>query len=593
MKRLVKAYRDLLSILAAEAPLMIAGVFAASLLCGAIGAIGVWLNGRLFDTALDIARGTGQFSRIVPYLAAFAVVGLLPNILDNYFIFSYAEPRCLLIIRSSFKGKMLQKLKRLKYEHIESEQSAEIIDKAFNRVEDSARHLFPMFMSYAIESLLQSIGVLYLFASVKWWLLITVLVPFIIETILSAKQNYNIYAEMEGYWAQERQYGVLGDMLRSRNYLHENRLFGSAPWLINTYKSRLNGRNREYERYYFKNLKKKFTGENVTKIGQIGNALILLWLCVNGSLNVGMMISLTLAAVGMLYSSLNGVTSIYKNGHYHINTFDYWAKFFELSEERRGGVDELPQEFDIEFDDVYFKYPGTDREILKGVTFTVKSGERVSVVGENGEGKTTLVKLLLGLFMPDSGEIRVGGIPVASYTRDTLSRMFAPVFQDFNRYAITLEENVAVGDIRKLSDQGAIDAAISKADAGVAERGTLLSREFEGGVDVSGGQWQRIAIARAFMGDKPILILDEPTSQLDPMAESRLYSEFSEMSAGKTALFITHRLGSTAITDRILVIAGGRVSQSGSREQLLRDGGLYADMWNAQKQWYRHDEVNQ
>jgi ATP-binding cassette subfamily B protein len=166
------------------------------------------------------------------------------------------------------------------------------------------------------------------------------------------------------------------------------------------------------------------------------------------------------------------------------------------------------------------------------------------------------------------------------------------VFQDFVKYSFTLKENVAVGDIDKLNDATAVNAAMRKANvdkfAETLSNGedTLLGRDFKGGVDISGGQWQRIAIARAFMGDKPIMILDEPTSQLDPMAESKIYGEFAEMSSGKTALFITHRLGSTAITDRILVISGGKVTQEGTHEQLIASGGLYADMWNAQKQWY-------
>ena len=229
---------------------------------------------------------------------------------------------------------------------------------------------------------------------------------------------------------------------------------------------------------------------------------------------------------------------------------------------------------------------------MKGLSFIVKNGEKLSIVGQNGEGKTTMVKLLLGLFQPDSGEIRIGGKPLSAYTQAARSKMFGAVFQDFVKYSITLGENIGVGNVDKLEDSEAIGAAIKKGKAdllvGELDKGiaTLLGRDFEGGVDLSGGQWQRIAIARAFMGDKPILILDEPTSQLDPMAESEIYSDFAEMSAGKTAIFITHRLGSTLITDRVLVITDGKVAQSGTHEELMAAGGLYADMFNAQKQWY-------
>ncbi|MGE5527535.1 MAG: hypothetical protein ACM3X6_00110, partial [Patescibacteria group bacterium] len=164
MKRIVRAYRDILTIMFAEAPLMVMGVFAAALLYGAINSASVWLNGRVFDTALGIARGVMAFGAIIPYLVAFIFVGVLPILLNDLFIYSYVEARAQLILRSSYKGKMIQKLKRLKYEHIESEQSAEIIDKAYNRVENAVRHLFPMYLVNVCASLTGSLGLLYLFA---------------------------------------------------------------------------------------------------------------------------------------------------------------------------------------------------------------------------------------------------------------------------------------------------------------------------------------------------------------------------------------------------------------------------------------------
>ena len=194
----------------------------------------------------------------------------------------------------------------------------------------------------------------------------------------------------------------------------------------------------------------------------------------------------------------------------------------------------------------------------------MEDGEKLSIVGENGEGKTTMIKLLLRLFEPDRGEILLGGQPIGSYSRKTLTAIFGPVFQDFNNYSITLRENIGVGFVDQLHDEDRIEYAARKGKvdqfAGDLPHGydTILGRDFEGGVDVSGGQWQRIAIARAFMGDKPVLLLDEPTSQLDPIAESQLYREFAEIANGKTAVFITHRLASTMITDRILVIQAWR-----------------------------------
>jgi len=593
MKRIFKAYQELLGILFGETPATVVAVFAAALLNGAFSSVQVWVNARVFDTSVAVASGALRWAALLPYLAAFVVAALVPMLLRG-FLWGYAEPRCQLVLRTAYRGKMLQKLKRLKYEHLENDRSMEIVDKAFTRVENAARHLFPMYASNNIAAIAASVGLLCLFAGVRWWLLPTILVPFAIETALQTRQNWNIYEEMDGYYAQERRYTLLGSMLNKREYIRENRVNGAAGYLIGEYKSRLHARNKAYETFYFKHLKRKFTNNGITKIAIVGNALLLLWLHAQGALEIGMLISLTLTLFGTLYGwgALSGAMMIPLWSGMHVKTYEYYDKFFALSEAERGERDEAPGAPSIEFDDVRFRYPGTDKPILKGLTFTIQPGEKVSIVGENGEGKTTMVKLLLGLFEPDSGEIRVGGKPLREYSQAARQAMFGAVFQDFVRFSFTLAENVGVGDIGKIDDKGAVAAAMKKARVdGFAGRlankeGTLLGREFEGGVDISGGQWQRIAIARAFMGEKPIMILDEPTSQLDPMAESQLYGEFAELSAGKTALFITHRLGSTAITDRVLVISGGRVTQSGTREELLAAGGLYADMWNAQKQWY-------
>ncbi|MCL2741455.1 MAG: ABC transporter ATP-binding protein/permease, partial [Oscillospiraceae bacterium] len=278
---------------------------------------------------------------------------------------------------------------------------------------------------------------------------------------------------------------------------------------------------------------------------------------------------------------------------FHINSYEYYDRFFGLSDEDAGTEGGMPDSFGIEFKDVWFRYPGTDRDILKGLTLKIEDGEKASIVGENGEGKSTMVKLLLGLFTPDSGEILVGGKKLGDYPLSVRARIFGPVFQDFPRYSISLRENIGIGDVGEAGNDGKVMAAAAKGRVDAFAEGlkdgydTLLGRDFEGGVDISGGQWQRVAIARAFMGGKPIMLLDEPTSQLDPMAEASLYGEFAEMVEGRTAVFITHRLGSTMITDRIFVIHGGTVRESGTHDDLMASGGIYSAMFGAQRAWYR------
>jgi ATP-binding cassette, subfamily B, bacterial len=591
--RVFRAYQSLLGIIAAEAPAMVALTFLTAFSLGVTKLLTLVTNQRIFDDGLALAAGEITFGRYLPYLIAFVLLALLPPVLEQVYIFGFVEPRALLILRTAFKRRMLRKLERMEYEHLENESSMEVIDKAYHRAENSARHLFPMYVTFFISNLAGSAGILLYMASAKWWLFLTILVPAILEIWYASKHNTNIYLELESYWQQERRYGILGGYLRSRDHLREMKLFGAAGDLIEIYRQRLNARNREYEGYYFKHLKRHFVGGNITKVAKLANVLLVLYLFVDNQITIGLFIAFSQTILANLFEAISWGVGIYRWSGYHINFFDFYERYLNLSEETDDGSDTLPEVFDIEFRDVWFRYPATDRDVLKGLSFRVQDGEKLSIVGENGEGKTTMIKLLLRLFEPDRGEILVGGRPLSSYSRKALTALFGPIFQDFNRYAITLRENIGVGFVDQLNDDERIAYAARKGKVdrfvGDLPHGydTVLGREFEGGVDISGGQWQRIAIARAFMGDKPVLLLDEPTSQLDPIAESQLYREFAEMANGKTAIFITHRLASTMITDRILVIQHGAVTQEGTHEQLMASGGLYAEMFEAQRHWYR------
>jgi len=595
MKRIMAAYKDLIGILFRESPWIVILTFACTVISGALAPARIYINQNVFDGGLAVARGEIAFADYSIYLVLFVVTALLPELIDGA-IFQFVEPRSLLILRTAYRARMLQKLKDMKYEHFENESSVEIIEKAYYRADNSARHLWPMYIYWRFSALIASIGTLAYLAGIRWWLVLTVLAPFFLETWISSKNNYNIYNELETYWKKERKYGILGGYLRSRSYTKELKACENTDYLIDTYKSRLNERNRDYERYYFKNLRKILLGGNITKISTILNVILLLILFGGGQISVGLFIALTTILFGNVYDDLNSFAGFFKWSGMHVNTYEYYDKFFSLSNDPEGTCTDLPKDFSLEFRDVWFRYPGTDRDILKGLSFRIENGQKASIVGENGEGKSTMIKLLLGLFTPDKGQILVGGRPLSEYPLSVRTKLFGPVFQDFSRYSITIRENIGIGDIAHLDDReklmlaaqkGKVDSFAEKLPKGYD---TLLGRDFKDGVDLSGGQWQRIALSRAFMGDKPILLLDEPTSQLDPMAEADLYHEFSQMVENKTALFITHRLGSTMITDRIFVIRDGVVAESGTHEELMQAAGIYSAMFQSQKQWYRHGD---
>ena len=258
-----------------------------------------------------------------------------------------------------------------------------------------------------------------------------------------------------------------------------------------------------------------------------------------------------------------------------------------------GGAGELSSmpALGIELIGVSFTYPGGDRPVLSDVTLVIRPGERIALIGENGAGKSTLIRLILGLYRPTEGKILIGGRAIEEIPRDELFRCFAAVFQEYARYQFTVADNIAFGRLRDATDAAIRQAAVeSGADAFIQELpegyGTLLGRPL-GGVDLSGGQWQKLAIARALVRQAPVVILDEPTAALDPMAEAEVYRQFGEMTRGRTAILISHRLGSARLADRIVVLKAGKIVETGTHEELLARGGEYAGFFSLQAQWYQ------
>lgn len=252
-----------------------------------------------------------------------------------------------------------------------------------------------------------------------------------------------------------------------------------------------------------------------------------------------------------------------------------------------------PVRFDrITVDGVRFGYPGADRPALAGVDLEIRAGEVVALVGENGSGKTTLAKLLAGLYRPDAGAVRWDGVDLAGVDPDQLHRRVAVIFQDFVRYHLPARDNIGLGRAEAAGDLDAIRraarfAGVDEVLAGLSDGyDTMLGPEFEGGTDLSVGQWQRVALARAFFRDAPFVILDEPTAALDPRAEHELFARIRELLAGRTVLLISHRFSSVREADRIYVLHEGEVVEHGSHEQLMAAAGRYAELFTLQAAAY-------
>jgi len=247
----------------------------------------------------------------------------------------------------------------------------------------------------------------------------------------------------------------------------------------------------------------------------------------------------------------------------------------------------------FEFRNVSFRYPGSPRLVLNELNFHLRPGERVALIGENGEGKTTIVKLLTRLYDPAEGQVLLDGVDLREYDLEDLYREIGVIFQDFMRYEMTARENIAVGRIERMSDLALLQESAQKSMASDVLRklplgfDQMLGRRFDGGVDLSGGEWQKVALARAYLRDAQVLILDEPTSALDARSEYEVFKRFAELTTGKMALFISHRFSTVRMADRIVVLENGRIAEEGDHDTLTSLGGRYAEMFELQAASYR------
>ena len=271
--------------------------------------------------------------------------------------------------------------------------------------------------------------------------------------------------------------------------------------------------------------------------------------------------------------------------------------FFDMKPTIRSKPNALPAPRPIqrgfEFRNVSFRYPGSPRLVLNELNFHLRPGERVALIGENGEGKTTIVKLLTRLYDPAEGQVLLDGVDLREYDLEDLYREIGVIFQDFMRYEMTARENIAVGRIERMSDLALLQESAQKSMASDVLRklplgfDQMLGRRFDGGVDLSGGEWQKVALARAYLRDAQVLILDEPTSALDARSEYEVFKRFAELTTGKMALFISHRFSTVRMADRIVVLENGRIAEEGDHETLTSLGGRYAEMFELQAASYR------
>ena len=421
------------------------------------------------------------------------------------------------------------------------------------------------------------------------------------EYFLNRRINEWGYRHRDEAAALEKKMGYISKKAQSPILGKDIRIFGMRPWLEDVYAKTL----RAFDAFVARRERVYFRANLVDALltaARNGLAYyVLLRQTLAGGLGAAEFL-LCFSAVGAYTEQLNGVLT--ELGKLRKQSLELCAvrEYLELPEPfRMEGGAPLPEcpdgKYELRLENVSFRYPGAEKDTLRGVDLTVRPGERLAVVGLNGAGKTTLVKLLCGFYDPTAGRVLLNGTDIREFNRREYYSLFTAVFQKFSVLEVTLAENVA--QAAENIDEARVWECLEKAGLGERVRSmpdglqTHIGRQvYEDGILLSGGEMQRLMLARALYKNAPILLLDEPTAALDPIAENDIYQKYAAMTVGRTSVFISHRLASTRFCDRILLIDGGVIAEQGSHEELLARGGKYAELFEVQSKYYREEGEN-
>ncbi|MCL1829910.1 MAG: ABC transporter ATP-binding protein/permease [Oscillospiraceae bacterium] len=538
---------------------------------------------KLFDAITLAAKGLSTFVDCLLPLLVLAFIMLLEQVLNglhNYYMNVVLSPASEVKL-SSRLHKKLSDVDAVLFE------DTEFLDD-LNKATAGAKEVGIFYgIIYVLISLygvyFASIGV-YLF-TLKPILLVILLLAFI-PAILSHITRVKKFTALEEESAPlRRENDYYRTALTSIEYFKETRMLGAFGYFNNLYKDTL-----ELLR---------------TKEWSVGRETSVLQLLLNLSSFIGMGIAsyllfvatlngeITVGAFAAVFSSLNLVFALMQEivgmhmGNMSQNSSKVmnYIKVFDIPSVK--GTDGIyDRTAGIVVEHIFFAYPNSDKNAIEDLSLTISPEETVAIVGENGAGKSTLVRLLTGIYRPASGKVTIGGLDTKTTNPEILYMNSSGVFQNYGRFKMTLTDNVSISDTTSEPDMRRVEQSLEQADAEFdISYDTVLSPEFDG-VDLSGGEWQRVAIARGLYRTNDFIVLDEPTSAIDPIEEREIFTKFQQLAEGKAALIVTHRLGSARLADRILVMQNGSIVDSGSHEELLEHDGVYAAMWHSQAQWY-------
>ena len=559
-----------------------------------------WVGKLILDSVIAAKAGTGSLSHVWRYLALELAIVLSGEILAR--ASSLIESLLGDLFSNAMSVQLMEHAARLDLAQFEDPEFYDHLERARRQTVGRIALLSLLLsMSQDALTLLTLAGALIAYSPWLLLLLAIAVIPSFLGETHFASLGYSLLFR----WTPERrQLDYLRYVGASDKTAKEVQMFGLAPWLTDRYRDLS---QKFYEENRSLSLRRGLMSALLSILGTIGYYtayVVILIRAVKGEITIGTLTFLA-ASFGrgrdVIQNILLSASNVYEQALYLRDLF----VFLDMRPTIESPPNARPVPATIKsgfvFENVGFRYPGSDRWAVRSVNLVLGPGERVALVGENGAGKTTLTKLMARLYDPTEGRITLDGVDLKEYDLATLRRAIGVIFQDFVRYDMRFDENIGVGEIESVrtdleKNNGTPVAITAAAENSLAasllprfSKGyqQMLGRRFDEGVDLSGGEWQKIALARAYIRDAQVLILDEPTAALDARAEYEVFLRFSELVAGRMAVLISHRFSTVRMADRIIVLRHGKVEEQGSHEELLARRGLYEELFTMQAAGYR------
>lgn len=558
------------------------------LLC-IIPAINIFATAKFINSAVELVTKSKSLTTIISPICL--VVALTGYIYLEQNISAIIWLKISLRLKKDYGLMQIKKISSMKYEHIENMEDMELIKRVTANEANIYECYRNILSAIAILCNILSIFITIMTASfVTAVLVLVITIPLIFVAMKAGKVRYDNKCDVTNY---KRQYEYGNELYSNRASADERYLFQYSPLVGKKWRANYEEYRKRSVRTTIKSNVHLEGSSVITSLLTIIIATLLLFSYYRHEMTIGLFLSIFAAVMSLIetmsWSFTNTITNL-NSYHQYLKDVD---KFFKMSEED-GALENCDANHEpiktIELKNVKFRYPGTKTYILNGLSLKMVANKHYAFVGSNGAGKTTIVKLLTGLYQDYEGEILINGKELRQYELRKLKSIFSNVYQDFAKYEVPMRVNIWLGktDATKQEIEASIRAAglekvISKLKYGL---NTPLGKTFENGVDLSGGEWQRVAIARSLLRKDSIQILDEPTAALDPIMENKLYREFANVSKARTTIFISHRLGSTKLADIIFVLNEGKLAEYGTHESLMQNNYIYKKMYVSQRKWY-------